>query len=232
MSTKRLLYIDDTKIPEQIGNLKKKLKARGWDLEEVFIDLGNDTFKVRNDNDRIVLDKEKICKHIKDHLSNQHFDIIASDYDFKDPNLDGYELLRRIKRDSESQKYKFRRAKFCLYSADQDNVVKIFDTPNKIKELIKLRISDFIKRENIPDELIALFTEADKTYSFKRDILPYLEKFGDKKFKSVYPKFKDKSLAEIAHEIDQDSHHGIEFQKYLGKLTIAHLIELNNFPEE
>lgn len=232
MSVKRLLYIDDSKIPEQIGSLKKKLKSRGFDLDEVFIDLGNETFKIRNEADKIVLDKEKIHRFIKDNLSNQHFDIIASDYDFKDPNLDGYELLRRIKRDSESQKYKFRRAKFCLYSADQDTVVKIFDTPNKIKELIKLKIDDFIKRENIPVELTELFTETDKTYSFKSHILPFLEKYGDQKFRSVYPKFKDKSLTEIAHEIDKDLPNGIEFQKYLVELTVAHLIELNNFPKE
>ena len=232
MSVKRLLYIDDSKIPEQIGSLKKKLKSRGFDLDEVFIDLGNDTFKIRNEEDKIVLDKEKIHQFIKENLSNQHFDIIASDYDFKDPNLDGYELLRRIKRDSESQKYKFRRAKFCLYSADQDNVVKIFDTPNKIKELIKLKIDDFIKRENIPTELTELFTETEKTYSYKNHIIPYLEKYGTEKFKSVYPKFKEKYLAEIAHEIDKDLPNGLLFQKYLIELTIAHLIDLNNFPEQ
>jgi CheY-like chemotaxis protein len=232
MSIKRLLYIDDSKIPEQIGSLKRKLKLRGFDLDEVFIDLGNDTFKIRNDEGKIVLDKEKIHQFIKDNLSTQPFDIIASDYDFKDPNLDGYELLRRIKRDSESQKYKFRRAKFCLYSADQDNVVKIFDTPNKIKELIKLKIDDFIKRENIPTELTELFTDTEKTYSFKNHIIPYLEKYGTERFKSVYPKLKDKSLADIAHEIDKDNHHGIAFQKYLVELTLAHLIELNNFPKE
>ena len=232
MSVKRLLYIDDSKIPEQIGSLKKKLKSRGFDLDEVFIDLGNDTFKMRNKEDKIVLDKEKIHQFIKENLSNQHFDIIASDYDFKDPNLDGYELLRRIKRDSESQKYKFRRAKFCLYTADQDNVVKIFDTPNKIKELIKLKFEDFIKRENIPTELTELFTETEKTYSFKNHIIPYLEKYGTEQFKSVYPKFKHKSLAEIAHEIDKDLPNGLLFQKYLIELTISHLIDLNNFPEQ
>ncbi|MFI0428661.1 hypothetical protein [Mariniflexile sp. HMF6888] len=232
MSVKRLLYIDDSKIPEQIGSLKKKLKSRGFDLDEVFIDLGDDTFKVRNNNGKIVLDKDKIHQFIKDNLANQNFDIIASDYDFKDPNLDGYELLRRLKRDSESQGYRFKRAKFCLYSADQDNVVKIFDTPNKIKELIRLKIDDFIKRENIPTELTELFTANEKTYSFKNHIIPYLEKYGTFKFKSVYPKFKDKSLADIAHEIDKDNHHGIALQKYLVELTVAHLIELNNFPKE
>lgn len=232
MSVKKLLYIDDSKIPEQIGNLRKKLKSRGFELDEVFIDLGTDDFKVRDDEEKIILDKEKIHRFIKDNYSNQNFDIIASDYDFKDPNLDGYELLRRIKRDSESQKYKFRRAKFCLYSADQDTVAKIFDTPSKIKELIKLKIDDFIKRENIPVELTELFTETDKTYSFKNHLMQYLEKYGEEKFKSVYPKFKDKYLAEIAHEIDKDLPNGIEFQKTLVELTIAHLIELNNFTKE
>ena len=40
------------------------------------------------------------------------------------------------------------------------------------------------------------------------------------------------TLAEIAHEIDKDLPNGIEFQKYLVELSVAHLIELNNFPKE
>lgn len=232
MSLKTLLYIDDSKIPEQIATLKKLLKLRGYELIDFFIDLGNEEFKHRNTDGKIVLDKEKIHEYIKINFSNQHFDLIASDYDFKDPHLDGYGLLRRIKRDSEAQGFKFRRAKFCLYSADQDSVVKIFDTPSKIKELINLRIDDFIKRENIPVELTQLLTKTDKTYPFKKHIIEYLEKNGDKNFKSVYPKFRGKNLTSIAHEIDKDLPNGIEFQRSLVELTIAHLIELNNFNEQ
>ena len=40
------------------------------------------------------------------------------------------------------------------------------------------------------------------------------------------------TLTEIAHEIDKDLPNGIEFQKYLVELTIAHLLEINNLPTE
>lgn len=229
MSIKKLLYFDDNKIPSQIGKLRSNLKNQGFDLDEKFLYLGDETFKKRNDKDEVVLDKEKIRKFIIDNYVNDSFDIVASDYDFRDSSLDGYELLKWLKNESDSKKYRIRRAKFCLYSAEQDRVVKIFDTPEKIKGLIKLKIDDFIGRENIPQELTQIFVAPKKKFQFKESLISYLEKHTDEKFLSVYPKFRGMTLGEIAHEIDKDLPNGIEFQKNLMELTIAHLIDLNDF---
>lgn len=232
MSIKRLLYIDDNKLGSQIDNLRKKLKNLGYDLNETFLHL-NDSFKIKDTTSgKTVLDKGKIQSYIINNLVNENYDIIASDYDFKDNNLDGFELLKWIKNESTSKKYRIRRAKFCLYSAEQDKVAKIFNTPEQVKKLIKLKIDDFIDRARIPDEITQLFIAPQKTYYFKEHLVNYLEKYGDETFKSVYPKFKGKNLSEIANEIDKDLPNGIEFQKCLVELTVAHLIELNNFPKE
>jgi hypothetical protein len=230
MSVKKLLYIDDNKIDSQIENLRSKLKRQGYELNETFLHL-NETFMMKDPTSgETILDKSKIHAHIKENYVNQEFDIVASDYDFKDKNLDGFELLRWVKNESTSQKYKLRRAKFCLYSAEQDKVAVVFNTPEKIKKLIKLKIDDFIDRARIPEEISQILVAPQKNYYFKEHILKYLDKFGDETFKSTYPKFKGMTLSTIANEIDKDLPNGIEFQKILVELTVAHLIELNNLP--
>lgn len=231
MSVKRLLYIDDNKIDAQIDNLRKKLKSQGYELNETFLHL-NEEFMIKDEQTgETSLDKAKIQAFVNENFMNENFDIVASDYDFKDKNIDGFELLKWIKNESSSKKMKLRRAKFCLYSAEQDKVAKAFSTPEQVKKLIKLKIDDFIDRTRIPDEITQILLSPQKSYYFKNHIIQYLEKFGEEKFKNVYPKFKDLTLAQIAHEIDKDTPNGIKFQEYLAELTVAHLIQLNDFPE-
>ncbi|WKZ76162.1 MAG: hypothetical protein QY303_04535 [Vicingaceae bacterium] len=232
MSVKRLLYIDDNKIDSQIDNLRSKLQRQGYELKETFLHL-NENFMTKDPQTaETILDKGKIQAFINENYMNENFDIVASDYDFKDKSIDGFELLKWIKNESTSKKHKLRRAKYCLYSAEQDKVAKEFSTPEQVKKLIKLRIDDFIDRTRIPDEITQILLAPQKSYYFKSHIIGYLEKFGDEKFKSAFPKFKEMTLAEIAHEIDKDLPNGIEFQKYLVELTVAHLIELNKLPKD
>ena len=233
MSVKKILYIDDNNMEIQINKLRTKLKRKnGHELKEKFLHL-NDSFKTRDkETGETILDKSKIHNHINEYYMNENFDIVALDYDFKDKKIDGFELLKWIKNESNSKKYKLRRAKFCLYSAQQDKVAKKFDTPEQVKKLIKLKIYDFIDRTHMADEIYKALVAPQKSYDFRSHLIMYLEKFGDEKFKSTYPKFKDKTLSEISHEIDKDLPNGIQFQEYLVELTIAHLINLNDLPEE
>lgn len=232
MSVKRLLYIDDNKIDSQIENLRTKLKRLGHELHETFFHLNEEFMMKDSYTGETILDKAKIQVWINEKYINESFDIVASDYDFKDKNLDGFELLKWIKNESVSKKHRLRRAKFCLYSAEQDKVAKIFSTPEQVKKLIKLKIDDFIDRTRIPDEITQILVAPQKSYYFKEHLINYLEKFGDEKFKSTFPKFKGMTLTEIAHEIDKDLPNGIEFQKYLVELTVAHLLDLNNLTKE
>jgi hypothetical protein len=231
MSVKRLLYIDDNKIDSQIENLRTKLKRQGHELIESFLHL-NESFMTKHPHTKeTILDKGKIHTFINENFMNENFDIVASDYDFKDHYLDGLELLKWIKNESISKNSRIRRAKYCLYSAEQDKVAKEINTVEKVKKLVKLRIDDFIDRTQIPDEILRIFLLPQKKYIFNDHIITYLEKYGNEKFKSVYPKFKEMTLSEIAHEIDKESANGLEFQRYLVELTVAHIIELNNLPK-
>jgi len=231
MKIKKLLYIDDNKIDAQIENLRKKLKRQGYELNETFLNLGNERFKMR-DKGKTILDIPAIRKYLHSNLLNESFDIVASDYDYSDDYLDGYSLLKWIMNVSRSEKLRVRRAKFCLYSAQQDKLVAHLDSPSKVKELVKLKIDDFINRDNLSQDLTTILVGKKENYVFNKHIMEYLEKFPEYKFKSTYPKFKGKQLSEIANEIDKDSPNGIAFQKSLVELTIAHLIELNNFPKK
>lgn len=232
MSVKRLLYIDDNKIDAQIDNLRNKLKSQGYDLDETFMHLNEDFMIKDEQTGETSLDKSRIQAFINENFMNENFDIVASDYDFKDRRIDGFELLKWIKNESSSKKMKLRRAKFCLYSAEQDRVLKKLNTPEQVKKLIKLKIDDFIDRTRIPDEITQILLTPQKSYYFKTHIIQYLEKYGDEKFKNIYPKFKDFTLSEIAHEIDKDTPNGIKFQEVLAELTVAHMVELNDLPKE
>ena len=231
MSVTRLLYIDDNRIDSQIENLRKKLKRAGFDLDETFLNLNDEKFKKRDENQKVILDLVKIKEYIIENYSQENFDIVASDYDYSDEKLDGYQLLSWIKNQSKSQKYRLRFAQFCLYSAEQDKVVEKLNSPDKIKKLVKLKIDDFIDRNDLANDLFSLFIKPKEKYSYSKHLIDYLEKYPDLIFNSVYPKFKGKSLSEIAHEIEKDLPNGIDFQKNLVELTIAHLIELNKFED-
>lgn len=227
MSVKKILYIDDSKIDSQIENLRKKLARVGIELHETFLHI-NDKFRVKDSTTgSIKLDKGLIQNYIIEHYSRESFDLVASDYDFKDTSLDGFVLLKWIKNESNSKKFRLRRAKFCLYSAEQDKVARQFSTPEQVKKLIKLRIDDFVDRGRIPDEFTQILLANDKEFLFRKHIIDYLEKHGSLTFKSTYPKFKGKTLKEIANEIDQSSPNGIEFQKTIFDLALAHMIDLN-----
>lgn len=231
MSVTRLLYIDDNRIDSQIENLRKKLKRSGFDLDETFLNLNDENFKKRDENQKVILDLKKIKEYITENYSQENFDIVASDYDYSDENVDGYQLLSWIKNQSKSQKYRLRFAQFCLYSAEQDKIVEELNSPAQIKKLVKLKIDDFIDRNNLANDLFSLFIKPKEKYSYSKHLIDYLEKYPDLIFNSVYPKFNGKSLSEIAHEIDKDLPNGIDFQKNLVELTIAHLVDLNKFDD-
>ena len=91
---------------------------------------------------------------------------------------------------------------------------------------------NFLKREGLADGLTTVLLKEKDTFNFSLSLKRELEKHPEFKFKSVYPKFLDKTLLDIANEIDKDLPNGIDFQKSLLELTIAHLIELNMINEE
>lgn len=234
MSVKRVLFIDDNKIDSIIEKLRKNLKRNGFTLQEDILDLNDDHFKKKDENnpEKIVLDFVKIKEFLKDKFFNENIDVVVSDYDYSDPDIDGYKLIKWLKNVTTSEKKRIRRAQYYLYSAKGDSIVEKIDSLEKVKSLVKIKLEDIFDRNNLPDELSSAIRKRDEAFLFLETILNQLEKYSEFEFNSVFPKFKGKKLEEIAEEIDKDLPNGIEFQKALAELTIAHLIKLNNIEEK
>ena len=228
MSIKRILFIDDNKIDSIIIKLRKSLQKEGFTLQEEILNLNDDDLKIRDANNKIILDFDKIKNVIKEKYFNQPFDIVVSDYDYSDNNIDGFKLIKWFKNVSSSQKKRVRRAHFYLYSAKGDSIVEKLDDIDKIKGLVRLKLSGILDRNSLADELAIEIKKREETFAFLNTVLKELDKYSDFEFESVYPKFKGKKLNEIANEIDQDLPNGIGFQQNLVELTIAHMINLNN----
>lgn len=233
MSLKKVLFIDDGNVDEIVEKLRKNLKRQGFTLSEKIINLDVLKFKknAQENTNKLIFDFSKIKAFIIDNYVNESFDLIACDYHFANDPLDGYSILKWIKNESTSKKFRIRRAKFVLYSSEGDKFAKKTNSVDEVSKLIRIRFDDFLKREKLADDLTKLLLKQNTSFDFLSTIIKELEKYPDFKFKSVYPKFKGKTLEEIAQEIDKDLPNGIEFQKNIAELTVAHLIKLNKLDD-
>ena len=229
MSLKKVLFIDDGNVDEIVEKLRKNLARKGFTLSEYIIDLNLQEFKKNSqiEDGKLILDFPKIKEYINEKYINESIDLIACDYHYANDPLDGYDLLKWIKNESTSKKYRIRRAKFVLYSSEGDKFAEKTNSVDDVSKLIRIRFDDFLKREKLADDLTKLILKQNSSFDFLSAIIKELDKHPKFKFKSVYPKFEGKNLQEIAEEIDKDLPNGIDFQKNLAELTIAHLIELN-----
>lgn len=233
MSTKKVLFIDDGNVDAIVEKLRKNLQRQGITLLEEIINLDVLEFKKSaiDDDKKLVFDFSKIKTYILEKYINESFDLIACDYHYANDPLDGYIILKWIKNESTSKKYKIRRARFVLYSSEGDKFAKKTNSVDEVSKLIRIRFDDFLKREKLADDLTKLLLKQKTTFDFSNMIIKELEKYSDFEFKSVYPKFKGKTLEEIAQEIDKELPNGIDFQRNIAELTIAHLIKLNNIDD-
>ncbi|WP_299523367.1 hypothetical protein [Winogradskyella sp.] len=234
MSVKKVLLIDDGPIKEIVDKLRKNLQRRGVTLDEHLINLNLPDFKQKNpaDPEKFILDFNAIKKAINEDHFSEPYDLVACDYHYANDPLDGFTILKWIKNESHSKRHRIRRSKFVLYSSEGDKFAKKTNSIDDLSKLIRIKFDDFLKRENLADDLALLLLKEGMKFDFNSMLVKELEKYPEFVFKSVYPKFKGKRLEQIAMEIDKELPNGIEFQKNIAELTIAHLIELNGIGEE
>jgi len=228
MSVKKVLFIDDGSIDEIVDRLRRNLKRNGYTLIESMIDLNQERFtKKATDGINEILDfsaiKDELIKNYADHP----IDLVACDYYYANDELDGYKILGWLKNVSRNEKHRIRRAKFILYSSEGEKLARKTNSIEDLSKLIRHRFDDFLKRENLANDLSSILVKDEEKFDFSKALDTELSRYPDFKFKSVYPKFKGKAIAEIIHEMTKETHHGIKFQQNLVELTIAHLIELN-----
>lgn len=229
MAIKKVLFLDDSKIDQIVDKLRNTLKANGHTLQEDIVDLSQGDFRKNSpeNNGKTVMDFDKIKAHLKDNFFDEPFDLVACDYHFANDILDGYKILGWVKNEAKSKKHKIRHAKYILYSSEGDKLAQKTNSIEDIGKLIRLKLDDFIKREDLANGISTILLKEEEIFNFSEEIRQELGKYPNYIFRNTYVKFAGKTLAEIAHEIDKDLPHGREFQKNLVQLTIAHLIELN-----
>lgn len=229
MNKKLVLFIDDGDITEVIGKLDRALKKIGVTLVPTFLNLKEDRFR-KSDPDNAsetILDFDAIKKELQSIYMPEKYDLVACDFSFVDKHLTGFKLTKWLKNVSKSQKERIRNAKFILYSSEKEKSLVATFSEDDMGDLIRLKIEDFIDRTQLADGLANIINNSMSEINLSGKLISELDKFPELKFKNAYPKFEGKSLKEIIHEIENESHHGIRFQEALIELAVSHMIELN-----
>jgi hypothetical protein len=226
MIVKRVLFIDDGDIDNIVESLSNKLLSKGFALACEVLDLRDNKFQSVDEYEMPFLDLSKIKLDLDQNHIDIKYDLVACDFNYSDSEFNGYTVISWLKNEATSGNRKIKRAKFVSYSSEEEKFTANFNG-REILKLIKLKIDDFFKREEFSDKAAALLTKKNVTLNLSNLIMNDLEKNPNLKFQSVYPKFSGKTFGEIASEIDNGTHHGEEFQKYLIELSMAHLVNLN-----
>lgn len=226
MILKKILMLDDGDIGQTIESIRAKLRRIGFDISVDIINPQGSEFKSEI-GDKLEIDFDKIKTHITENYKDIKYDIVACDFSFSSNTLNGYELIRWVINTSKSGGFKFRNAKFVCYSGEEDKFKEHIINNDELIKLIKLNIYAFYKRDDLVNELSSLVRKMAESFSASEYFKALLEQESDREFKNIYPQFNGKKLGEIASEIDNDSHHGVAFQKYMADLTYSHILELN-----
>jgi hypothetical protein len=225
---KKVLFIDDGNLDEIITRTTQRLKREGYTLTAVIVNPQDQAYQIKQkDSDNFHID----FTELKSVLSGEHcsvgYDVVACDFNFANDPLNGYDVISWLINDSKSKKLRIRKAKFICYSSEEHKFSANFKNSKDLIKLIKTKIDAFYKRDSMSNDLPALLLKKEETINLSNHFKELLEENSDLVFKNTYPKFENKTLGEIATEIEKDSYHGNEFQKFLVELTIAHLIDLN-----
>lgn len=225
MKIKKVLFIDDGDIDLIVESLENRLYQKGWTLDLQKMDVSSREFKSVVDGE-LLLDFSKVKSYIEKSYFDEQFDLVACDFNYANDPLNGYMVLKWLKNTAQSNRKRIRRSKFVIYSSEEDKFIGSFQD-NDLFKLIRLKIDDFYKREKLADSAAKLLLKDEDEIDCSSYIARELEKHADLEFKSTYPKFAGKNMAEVAAEIDGESYHGLQFQRDFLELTVAHIIELN-----
>jgi hypothetical protein len=219
------LIIDDKDQERDFDSLvKTPLKKDGYDVKGLFIKTAIPEIQDDNQN----LDKDKLIKHIKNVIGDSTVDLIATDFDLSDENLNGIDVVEII-RDLRPNTPLF------MYSGKIGDAIKAVigdhtkisneELTDGVKKIIGYKILDFVNRPGYPSTIIHLVKSRSK--SITSFFIEKLREYPDFEFKSCYPNFKGAKLGAIANQIEKSTYQGRDFQKELVEQTIAYLIEIN-----
>jgi hypothetical protein len=154
--------------------------------------------------------------------------LIATDYDFGGDKTNGFEIVRILRNTFKTNK------QIILYSSNIENVIdkilegKKAEITERIVDLVKANIADFCQRDSHLGEAIIKHLNEEMKFSADKAFESELYKYRDYKFKTIYSKFENKTLGEVAAIIAQQRHEGDLLKKELIEQVIAYMIMMEN----
>jgi len=219
------LIIDDKDQQKEFESLiKTPLKKDGYDVSCLFIKTAIPEIQDENQN----LDREKLIEHIKDVVKDLNIDLIATDFDLSDENLNGVdivEIIRTIRPNTPLIMYSGKIADAIKAVLGDHTKITSEQLTEGVIKIIDYKILDFATRPEYPSSIIKLIKKNSK--SATAVLVQKLRDYPDMKFKSCYPNFKGQKLGVIATQIEKSSPQGRDFQQELIEQTVAYLIEIN-----
>lgn len=219
------LIIDDKDQERDFDSLiKAPLKKDGYDIKGLFVKTAIPEIQDDNQN----LDKEKLIEHIKVVIGDSNLDLIATDFDLSDDNLNGIdivEIIRNLRPNTPLIMYSGKIDDAITAVIGDHTKISAEELTAGVKKIIGYKILDFVNRPGYPSTIIQIIKSKSK--SITSLFLEKLREYPDLEFKSCYPKLKGAKLGAIANHIEKSTYQGRDFQNELVEQTIAHLIEIN-----
>lgn len=230
MIDKSCIIIDDDPQDEVVENLKNDATHYGIRLHCLQLNPQNDSYNknVGDDNQPdYVIDLDKVISALRSpEYRRLKVDVIACDYNLQDDEVNGYELIRRLRFPRIYKK------DVIIYSGNLDTVIwkilqegSLKEKIHKIRNLTKADIRAFDDKNDYRRSIIEALRE--DTFSLEAELDSLLDKYGEWTFRSVFPEFKNKKISEILDEIGLESTNSKAFRRAFLENAIAHMIDLN-----
>lgn len=230
MIDKSCIIIDDEPQDEIVENLVGDASKVGIRLTCYQLDPQADRYYKNagtEEEPEYVIDISKVMEALKSPAYRKcRVDVVACDYHLEDDQVNGYEIIRKIRFHLNYRKG------IILYSGNLETVIReilrednLQEQIDRIKNLARAKILEFNDKSDYRQSILTAIKQ--DIFSLESELESLLHNYGDWTFRSVFPLFKGKKLSEILDEIESDSPNAVKFQKELLENAIAHMIELN-----
>lgn len=232
---KHCLIIDDQNQKTEIELLEIKANEQGFPIKCHFLNLSDRIFSsnvIINGAPDSVLDFDKVIAYLIENFEGQQIDLIACDYKYSDKTTDGLKLIQFLK----EQGFRAKGLPFILYSSKFEEIEEKLQV--SIKELIedKSQLKKYLETyfETKPEKII------DRT-NYDDTVIEYLKKHKtslnvkleakllhhpQRAFNNTFPRFKDKTLQQLAALLRKSSEESDDFESEFLERSVAHFIFL------
>ena len=225
MVKKTCVIIDDEPQEENFNENICIPLYQEFDISLKYINPKNPKF-VGNDG---MPDLQKVNACIQEIISTEVIHVFASDYNYSIDVFSGLDVISEFKKVNQT-------TPVVLYSANIKQAIKSIIEPvveqqittEEAIERIELlhKIDKYVGSKKYYEAIIRLIK---RPKDILRDILlQNLKEHNEITCIACYPKFQGRNFGEIAHEIECNSPHGIEFQNSIIEQTLAYLADIHN----